>query len=509
MSARRLVVVGLDAADVDLLEPWAAEGALPTLRGLFERSLRVDTVGPEGFYVGAIWPTVQTGVNPAEHGVHNWLQIELGTYDFQVAMARPRITHPAFWDAASEAGRRVAVIDVPLAAESTDLNGVQVLEWGDHDPELGFATVPADLARELEDRFGMHPVQGNCNQHDRTGAEIAAFRDALVAGAGTKAALSRALLEREPWDLYVTVFSESHCVGHQLWHVHDPGHPKHDPEVAATVGDPVLDVYRAIDEGLGRLLTAAGPDTTVAVFASHGMGSHHDPTFLLDRMLERLEIADNLRAPGRRLRALARLGPLGRSAYERRRAALDARIDELVEPLEPWNRLWFQQPNNEVEAGVRLNVVGREPFGRVEPGAHYDEVVERLAGHLLALTDGDRDRPLVRDVIRTHERYAGRHLDELPDLVVRWHRPEGPVRRMVSPVGGEVVGDYAGARTGDPHPRGALFLCGPGVPPGRAALPAPMPVVDLGPTLLALLGLPWPGVEGRPRAEVLDRVSAA
>jgi predicted AlkP superfamily phosphohydrolase/phosphomutase len=498
MTVGRVLFVGLDAADIDLIEPWAAAGELPTLQGLLETSIRVDTEGPPGFYVGAIWPTLYTAVNPAEHGVHNWKQIRLGTYDFEPAPSRPRLAHAAFWDVASAAGRRVAVVDAPLAAESPGLNGLQVLEWGDHDSELGFATTPPDLADQIAHRFGLHPVQGNCNQHDRSPREVAAFRDALVDGAGAKAELSRDLLERDDWDLFVTVFSESHCVGHQLWHVHDPNHPKHDPEVATAVGDPVLDVYRAVDAGLGRLLAAADDDTTVAVFASHGMGAHHDPTFLLDAMLERLEIADNLRAPGRRLRWLARLGPLGRTAWARRRAALDARIDELVGPLEPWNRLWFQHPNNEVEAGIRLNVVGREPFGRVEPGAHYEGVCERLIGHLHALTDGDTGEPLVRDVLVTRREYGGRHLDEFPDLVVRWNRPARPVHRIVSPAAGEVVGDYAGARTGDHHPRGALLLRGPGLAPGRAATHGPVPVIDLGPTILALLGVDWPGVEGRP-----------
>jgi len=48
-------------------------------------------------------------------------------------------------------------------------------------------------------------------------------------------------------------------------------------------------VYVALDAAVGELLRTAGPDTTVVVLASHGMGPHYDGTFMLDDILERLD----------------------------------------------------------------------------------------------------------------------------------------------------------------------------------------------------------------------------
>src|SRR4030095_8625233 len=78
------------------------------------------------------------------------------------------------------------------------------------------------------------------------------------------------------------------CVGHQCWHFHDPAHPRHDSHAAAVVGDPVRDVYVAIDAALGRVLDAIDEQTTVILYTGHGMGPKYDAQFFLDDILLRL-----------------------------------------------------------------------------------------------------------------------------------------------------------------------------------------------------------------------------
>ncbi len=66
------------------------------------------------------------------------------------------------------------------------------------------------------------------------------------------------------------VFTESHCVGHQCWHLHDVNHPAHDPAVLAEIGDPLRTVYAAIDAAIGDVLADAG-DAFVLLLDAHGM----------------------------------------------------------------------------------------------------------------------------------------------------------------------------------------------------------------------------------------------
>src|SRR6185436_2783065 len=110
----------------------------------------------------------------------------------------------------------------------------------------------------------------------------------LIRGVETKTALLRHCLRAGDWDLFLTVYSESHCAGHQFWHLTDPDHPDHEPAAAAELLTAIRDVYRAIDDGIAALLEDVRDDTNVIVMTSHGMGPYHAGSHLLDLVLDGL-----------------------------------------------------------------------------------------------------------------------------------------------------------------------------------------------------------------------------
>jgi predicted AlkP superfamily phosphohydrolase/phosphomutase len=473
--------IGLDAADKDLLNRMAEEGKAPNWKRLLDQGLSGTTNGPAGFYVGAIWPTFYTGVNPARHGHHCWEQIVPGSYEVQRYLAGANATHEAFWDVLSRAGIRSAIVDVPLSGPAHHLHGLQIIEWGCHDPELGLVTVPPELAVELTENHGLHPIQGNCNQHGRTSVEFAAFRDALVDGAAAKTNLNLSLLARDRFDLFLTIYSESHCAGHQCWHLHDVGHERHDPSVAEITGDIVSDVYSALDHELGRMIEATGPGTTLIVWASHGMGAHNDGTFMLDEILRRLEIA-NL--------SKGRHSLLDLVFPRRSNARRHARGKTLTIP----HRKFYPHPNNREEAGIRINLAGREPNGLVQPGRDFDALCENLAADMLDLVDEKSGQSIVRNVLRTRDHYEGEYLSQLPDLIIQWTN-DFPVRSARSRKIGVISGTCPSCRTGGHRPEGQFIATGPGIAGGR--LTEPVNVMDFAPTIAALLGVKLDGVDGR------------
>ncbi len=455
-GGKKLVFIGLDCFDHELAEPWIDEGALPSLRGVAGRSVRIDTVGPPGTFVNNTWPDLYSGVGAAKHGTQCWKQLTRGTYDFEWRHVRHAQTQPVIWDSLDDAGYRCAVVDAPLVP-GWPANGLQVFEWGSHDPELGFSAHPEGLAEEIVELVGEHAVSGHCNRHGRTVGDYARFRDDLVEGASKRAALFSTLLDRDSWDLFFAVYSEAHCSGHQAWHLHDPTSPKWNAEDSATVGDVVKTVYRAIDSSLGEVLGHVDDETTVMVWMSHGMGNHTYPTYLNDQILFALDEARHVREAAR-LEAMVKMSP---DAVAPRPAPT---IDDRA------SRLFFDHMNNDPESGVRINLVGREPSGLVQPGREYDQICDWLAEQYLKLTDADSGEPLVDDVLFTTEHYEGPYLVDLPDLFVQWRRGSSIVTRVESPsVDRVITGHPYSCRSGDHHPRGRLFVSGPGVDPGVAA----------------------------------------
>ena len=500
----RILFIGVDAADKDLIFQWSAAGVLPTFRRLLEAASWGLTVNPLGLFVGAVWPSFFTAGSPARHGRYCYRQLQPGTYDVQRFLAH-RVEAEPFWEALSRAGRRVAVVDVPKARPAAQLNGLQVVDWATHDPDpAGFRTAPPSLAREIESRFG-RDAMGTCDARGSGESVARRLRDELRSRVERKTALLQHLLDRERWDLFMGVFTESHCAGHQLWHLHDPQHPQHDTTVARALGDPLRDVYIAIDAAVGKVMASAAAETTVFVYCSHGMGPHYEGNFLLDDILRRLEqvpappvrrgLTDGLRWGWQRTPNVIRafLRPL--------RDRLANRLSQVPIPLDP-SRKCFAVPNNEVDGAIRLNLLGREPRGRIRPGLECDQFCDTLRRDLLDIRNVDTGRPAIRNVYRTRDIYQGPHLDDLPDLLVEWDR-SAPISCVSSPKIGTIVRQAPQGRTGDHKPDGILFALGPGMQAGRWLQPAA--VTDVAPTIAALLGVALPDTDGRPIAALIDR----
>ncbi|MGV3758711.1 MAG: alkaline phosphatase family protein, partial [Actinomycetota bacterium] len=290
-SSTRLVVLAFDACDAGLMRTLAQDGVCPNLARLLDEGAVVETVAPYGTFVGSSWMTISTGSEVGTHRYWNWLEVDPSTYALRATSPR-EARRPPFWSALSDAARRVAVLDVPHADVPVHLDGVLLKEWGCHDRHHGTGSYPAGLRAELEEAAGPHPygTMDHPAGHDafapcdytlrsgwlRTRGEERQLHEAILQGVVAKRAASLHLLEREAWDLFLSVHGEGHCVGHQLWHVHDETHPRHDPATRALLGDPVVDVYRELDASIGAHLARVGDDAAVWVVMNHGMGPHYD-----------------------------------------------------------------------------------------------------------------------------------------------------------------------------------------------------------------------------------------
>ena len=123
-----LVVLGIDAASRPLVERWMQDGTLPNLKALSARGVMAPTRGVDGFFIGSTWPSLYTGTHPAHHGVHYLVQLIPGSYKLHYIAQSEFVCGDLFWRVLSRAGRRVAVLDVPLSRLDPEVNGIQVVE---------------------------------------------------------------------------------------------------------------------------------------------------------------------------------------------------------------------------------------------------------------------------------------------------------------------------------------------------------------------------------------------
>jgi predicted AlkP superfamily phosphohydrolase/phosphomutase len=314
------------------------------------------------------------------------------------------------------------------------------------------------------------------------------------------------------------VFTESHCIGHQAWHLHDRGHPRFNESDRALVGDPVLDVAVATDRALGEILADVDDDTTVVLLASHGFTAKYVAQFMLPDILLALGVAKRQVSSSDgpvpwKVRQV--LDPVLTEIWQRtpQRARnllepLRQRTRELVAtpprdaqiPLDPAAGKCFVLIQGNTHGAIRVNLVGREPEGKVNPGAEYEAFIESLTRDLMEIVNVDTGRRIVNRVIRTSDLYRGEGTEHFPDLFVEWTGAE-PVRAVSSPRIGRIDKEYSYCRTGEHVQAGVFVAVGPEIAPGR--LDREVSILDFAPTFCEALGVHCDQFEGTPIREIV------
>jgi len=497
----KVVVIGFDSMEATLVERWASEGRLPTFRALgesgtlFRPKNRVDTLP------STIWEELTTGRLGGTIGWY-WNRCQVIAGEAQLRQAREGDADlTAVWTLASDAGRTVAALDVPQAAPAPGLNGVQLREWGNHETAFGFGSEPPAFADEVVRRFGEYPGPrgDDCEVHP-TDEDYRRLQTGLLEATDAKGRMYRTLLDEREWDLYFAAFTESHCVSHQFWRFFDESAEWFEADAAGDLRTAIPDIYTRLDSSLDHVLAGVDEDTTVFVVLSHGMGPSVGGPQTLPEVLVRLGYASGhgaasnvrgrLPAPVKRaIKAVVR-GPV--------RRRLQAAAGSLPQPLESPLTRALAVPNGRCGA-IRLNLRGRDPFGTIEPGAEYDEVCAGLAEAIEELEHADTGEPAVVSVVRTDSVYGERTHPNIPDLIVRFDQSR-PITSVKSDRVGTVatpIEEHTIERSGDHTPESRIWVRGPGIPRGNVIEGGD--VLDLGPTILELLGVPVPeALDGKP-----------
>jgi len=461
-------MVAVDAAELSFIRRSLPE--LPTFRRLFEHGAFLPLRSSAEHISASVWPTMHTGSSPGEHGISLHIQWDPDRMRMRRISSDWVYSEP-FWYALARAGRRVTVLDVPFTFENRLPQVTEVTNWGSHDLMGPFQTNPRELRAAIRRRFGRHPMGYEIPVSKDT-RQLAAMRRECVVGAEIKGRLARWLRDTTDWDFYLAVFGECHRAGHILWRDDHAAHA-HVPAGA------LLEVYRAVDAGVGTVLDGVDLDaTTVVVFALHGMGTNFSQEHFIRRAMDRINasfrhegIADD-HAPARQrgiIRALRESIPSSLQHAVARSVPVQVR-DWVVEREVTGGLDWTRTPGFSLRADlfsfVRLNIAGRERLGTLKLGSDaYHQYAEHIRRSFLGLRIVGSDRPIIGDVIPTRELFTGARQHLLPDFILRWTN-EYPVREVGSADLGVISATPDSGRTGEHRPDGFALVLGRAVKDG-------------------------------------------
>jgi predicted AlkP superfamily phosphohydrolase/phosphomutase len=497
----KLLVIGLDGATLDLIEPWAKQGLLPNLARLMQAGVYGHLQSVLPVLSSAAWSSFMTGVNPGKHGLYDFVKRAPDGYQLR-PVDRSGLREPTLWGLLSQLGKKVCVINVPMTYPPEIVNGIMVTGLGT--PDYKTFTYPAELSKTLIER-------GYIVNHEPFKKENEAKfleETSIITDKVTETASW--LLSEQSWDFFMVVYREPDDLGHFFWHYLDPTHPKYVPD--SPLKNAILDYYQKVDDAIGRLVELSGPETNVMLLSDHGTGPLYKVVYLNEWLRQNgwLALQDERHLQTHSRLWLARLGFTRSNVSVILRKFKLGRVERWIKDLLgdkiellPKTRL-AQYPDaidwSKTKAysfgyngQIYINLKGREPQGIVEPGAEFKTLCEQIRQKLLELTDPDDNMPVVDQVFFSDEVFWGSEMKDAPDLIVTMRGLSYITRAgfEFSGTEGLIVSEPAEFLSGGHRMDGVWALSGPDVLPS-GHIDSLVRIYDLAPTALHLLGAPVP-----------------
>ncbi len=431
-------MIGIDGATFDLIRPLAAAGKLPALSRVMEEGTSGPLLTVPQLNSAAAWSSFITGTNPGKHGIFDFHQTIAGSYRIRFLNGGDR-DGESLWGWLSREGRRTGVINVPMTFPAESVNGFLIA--GLDAPGIkssGFASPPS-IVQELAREVGPYILLPGLVGYMLAGKEQKGLEQLERCLVGRREAAEHLIRTRE-WDFFMVVFNAIDSVQHCFWKYMDPDFPGPTERERAQFGGAIEHFYCLMDEAVAKLRAALPDDTALVIMSDHGAGPRHLAARELNPWLESLGL---LRFEPPRGEWRKAIGALVRGAYARLERIPARGMKEFLVRVAPGlrDRVRSRLLTSDIDwthtkacadpvgSTIRLNQVGREPDGTLQPGAESEEVLDFISRSLLECTDAATGERAVEAVLRREEAYWGPHVGEAPELTIQWNR-RVPVGRL-------------------------------------------------------------------------------
>src|SRR5918992_1725845 len=465
----RVLLIGWDGADWRILDPMLAEGMLPNLQALIDRGARGILKSTIPNHSWAAWPSFLTGLEPSNHGVYDIFEKEIGERRSLPVTYRSIKEKTMLGDLAA-AGVPMVMTNLPLTFPPPRVEGALVA--GGVLPKWRPFTQPESLAQDLEKAGAPFPINGMSWTTFRNRPEPFLAEAMDLTSARTKANLW--LLDNVDWRFASLIYVATDRVQHCLDKMVAPDHPDFERLSREPLAEKVRDVYRLLDDALGRILERSRPDDLVLFVSDHGFQSC-TRALHMDRLLEKMGF---LRfAASNAVFGPMQWGPM-RTAARKVYDVLGLHGKVSLPQSVNWQKTVAYTSVRSTGEGVSLNLAGREPEGIVDP-SEFEEVRGKVMDALDSFVDPKTGkRPMAR-VLRKEDVFHGRFAETAPDIMLE-PAPFYSLTHARTPI------EDADWLSGDHRMDGVIAAAGPRVRGDAFAEPAFL--VDMAPTILAALG---------------------
>jgi len=285
--AKKVLLIGWDGADWQIIRPLIEQGKMPTLQGLLNRGVSGNLATIQPILSPMLWNSIATGKRADKHGIYGFIEPMPDRSGVRSVTSTTRKCK-ALWNILSQSGMTSQVVSWFASHPAEPIKGSIVTDRFvgqtvarekiyDCPPGTFHPDCLAEEMRRLVVGVGQIEEDTLLPFVPRA-AEIDQKNDArltklarLMARTGTVQAASTHLLHKNKnWDLTALYFIGIDEFGHTFMPYHPPRLEGISEQDVAIYGEVMENCYRFHDMMLGVQLQLAGPDTTVILISDHG-----------------------------------------------------------------------------------------------------------------------------------------------------------------------------------------------------------------------------------------------
>ena len=474
----KMIVIGLDGASFELIEPWLRAGKLPTLKQLITSGARGNLRSCLPPTTSPSWKCYSTGRNPGKLGIFWWENVDLANWRIYIPTNRAQTME--LWDYLSASGMKAGVVNMPMTYPPKQVNGFMIA--GGPDAQDRRFTYPRELEARLKKEFQyqVHPTIRS--DWERSSDEaISRVMDLME----KRFLVAKTLAKEYELDfLHLTIFYIN-SLHHDRWN------------------DGVVEkAWELLDRNIGMLVSEF-KDCNFIIMSDHGTNEIKQ-VFYINSWLEKqgyLKTSGSLWLP----RLLYRLG-----LNEQRLFAIAQKLhlNSILKRLVP-RKLLNNIPSaigtvelEQKEAKVnwrksRALGSGQGPLYLLEDNpALRNELIDKLK----KLTNPSTGLKIAKHVYQREDIYQGDFLPEAPSIIIDQY----PHTHIRGSIGNKNIFEEPQRWRAENTTEGIFIASGPAFKQGIQA--ENVSILDLAPTILHLVGVPVPDdLDGRVLSQILRK----
>ena len=292
-APKRVLLVGWDAADWQLINPLIENGEMPTLANMLNQGVWGNLASMQPMLSPMLWNSIATGKRPDQHGIHGFTEPspDPGTGGVRLVSSTSR-TCKSIWNILTQAQLRSLVVGWYASHPAEPISGVMVSNlFEQFAVKEGVATPPpagsvhppefADLLAEFRvspqeiDVSAILPFIPSAAELIKQPKHRIGALQRLISQIATVHATATHLLTTQDWDFSAVYYEGIDRFGHEFMEFHPPKMDQVSQADFEAYQHCMVGVYKFHDMMLQSLLQIAGEDTAVVLISDHGYYSDH------------------------------------------------------------------------------------------------------------------------------------------------------------------------------------------------------------------------------------------